>query len=151
MAHSWWKPLTAALVAGCAIGWPVIAGDRPVTYIPGDETSAAFIKGRPLVETPEYKIHASRRDGPGQAEVHERDTDIFYVLDGSAVLVTGGAIVSPTPAGPGELRAPSIANGAARRLAKGDVVVVPNGTPHQFTEVGAAFLYYTVKVSSPPR
>ncbi len=73
------------------------------------------------------------------------------MLDGSAVLVTGGSIVSPTPAGPGELRAPSIADGAARRLAKGDVVVVPNGTPHQFTEVGAAFLYYTVKVGSPPR
>ena len=43
-----------------------------------------------MIEVGDYKIHASRREGTGMAEVHTRDTDIAYVLLGSATLVTGG-------------------------------------------------------------
>ena len=44
--------------------------------IGGATTRDGFVKGRPLIETAR-KAHASRRDGPGTAEVHGRDTDIF--------------------------------------------------------------------------
>jgi hypothetical protein len=47
----------------------------------------------PLLETAGYKIHASRREGPGMAEVHVRDTDIVYVLEGTATVVTGGDVM----------------------------------------------------------
>jgi mannose-6-phosphate isomerase-like protein (cupin superfamily) len=119
-----------------------------VTTIPGAEVSAAFVKGRPLIETAAYKIHASRRDAPGQAEVHARDTDIFHVLDGAATLVTGGEVTELKETAPDERRGASITGGASRRLAKGDIVIIPNGVPHQFTEVQAPFLYYTVKVTA---
>jgi mannose-6-phosphate isomerase-like protein (cupin superfamily) len=122
-----------------------------VTTIPGPEVAAAFVKGRPLVETGEYKIHASRRDAPGQAEVHALDTDILYILEGAATLVTGGEAVEVKDTAPNERRGASIAGGATRRLAKGDVVIIPNGVPHQFTEVQGAFLYYTVKVTAGDR
>ena len=38
----------------------------------------------PLTAADFHKIHASRRDAPGQAEVHLRDTDILYILEGTA-------------------------------------------------------------------
>ncbi len=122
-----------------------------VTTIPGAEVTAAFAKGRPLIETAAYKIHASRRDAPGQAEVHARDTDIFYILDGSATLVTGGEVTESKETAPNERRGTAITGGATRRLAKNDIVIVPNGVPHQFTEVQAPFLYYTVKVTAGAR
>lgn len=36
-------------------------------------------------------------------------------------------------------------------ITKGDVVVIPNGTPHWFKEVKAPFLYYVVKVRQAER
>ena len=117
-----------------------------VTIIAGDATRAGFAKGTPLIETAAYKVHASRREGPGTAEVHARDIDIFYVLEGSATLVTGGRPVDAKTTAPDEVRAPSIEGGTSRAVAKGDVVIVHNGVPHWFKEVRGPFLYYTVKV-----
>jgi quercetin dioxygenase-like cupin family protein len=129
------------------VATPLVASEA-VTYFTGDQTRAAFAAGKPLTETATYKVHASRREQPGQAEVHDRDTDIIYVLDGTATLVTGGTAVGATTTAPDERRGPSITGGMTRRLAKGDVIVVPHGTAHQFTEVEAPFLYYVVKVTT---
>ena len=42
--------------------------------------------------------------------------------------------------------AASIRNGETREIAKGDVIIVPHGVPHQFLNVTNPFLYYVVKV-----
>jgi glc operon protein GlcG len=125
--------------------------DAPVTVIARDQVTAAFAKGSPLIETGDYKIHASRREGPGVAEIHTRDTDIAYVLQGTATLVTGGTAVGAKSTGPEELRGSSITGGETRELAPGDVVVIPNGVPHWFSRVEAPFLYYVVKVRQAER
>lgn len=127
------------------------AGGADVTLVRHDEVSAAFAQGRPLIEVADYKIHASRRDGPGMAEVHTHDTDIAYVLEGSAVLVTGGSPVDLRSVGPEEQRGSAIDGGDTTVLAAGDVVVIPNGVPHWFKEVKAPFLYYVVKVRQASR
>lgn len=121
----------------------------PVSYFDAGQVAAAFAKGAVLVGEDagrNYMVHASRRDGPGMAEVHEQDTDIIYVLEGGATFVTGGTVADPKTVAPGEIRGASIANGETRRLAKGDVVIVPNGTPHWFQEVKGPLTYYVVKV-----
>jgi quercetin dioxygenase-like cupin family protein len=125
--------------------------DVPVTVIDHGRVAAAFARGAPLVETGDYKIHASRREGPGVAEVHTRDTDIAYVLRGSATLVTGGTAVELKSIAPEELRGAAITGGETRQLVPGDVVVIPNGVPHWFQEVDAPFLYYVVKVRQAER
>src|SRR5262245_1973189 len=79
-----------------------------VSYFGKDVVAAAFQKGAPLIETESFKVHASHRDKPGQAEVHEQDTDILYVLDGTATLVTGGKVIDPKPTAAGEIRGQSI-------------------------------------------
>ena len=139
--------LLLVLPLALAFAVPLIGSD-PVSYFSGEQTRSAFAVGQPLTETAAYKVHASRREKPGQAEVHERDTDIIYVLDGTATIVTGGSAVGATTTAPDERRGASITGGTTRRLAKGDVIVVPHGTAHQFTEVQAPFLYYVVKVTT---
>jgi glc operon protein GlcG len=119
---------------------------RTVTYFPARDVDAAFAAGRPLTETADYKVHASRRDAAGQAEIHEKDTDLIHVLVGQATFVTGGRVVEPTTTGPGEIRGAAIEGGETRALQPGDVVVVPRGVPHWFQEVQGPLTYYVVKV-----
>jgi mannose-6-phosphate isomerase-like protein (cupin superfamily) len=135
-----------ALVAATAVR--ASAPNDQVTYITGERTTAAFAAGQPLVETSTYKVHASRREAPGMAEIHTLDTDIIYVLDGAATIVTGGKAVGTKETAPHEIRGSAIEGGTPRRLAKGDVFIVPNGVPHWFTQVQSPFLYYVVKVAA---
>lgn len=117
-----------------------------VTYFEKEKVAAAFAKGAPLVENGGYKVHASHRDGPGQAEVHARDTDVIHVLRGTATLVTGGEVIDGKAVAPDEIRGASIRGGETRRLQPGDVLVIPSGVPHWFREVPGPLDYYVVKV-----
>lgn len=138
----------AVLVLGSAAAIGLPSADT-VRHIPGAEVREAFAKGRPLVETPGYKVHASRRDAAGQAEVHTRDTDVFYVLEGRATVVTGGTLMDGKTTAPDEIRGSTIQGGDVRTLGPGDVLVVPGGTPHWFKSVEAPMRYYVVKVTAP--
>ena len=144
------RSLLVLVLLVSAISFGSAAGPAPITYIPADKVAAAFAKGMPLLEVEGYKIHASRREAPGMAEVHVRDTDLIYVLDGSAEIILGGDVVSGKTIATDEIRGASIQGGETRKLVKGDVLVVPNAVPHWFKSVNAPFLYYVVKVAGPP-
>ena len=119
-----------------------------VTHLPAKQVSQAFVKGMPLVRGMNYKIDASHRDEPGVVEVHTRDTDVIYMLDGTATLVTGGTVVDAKTIEPEEIRGRKSEGGESRLVAKGDVIVIPNRTPHWFKEINGPINYYVVKVRS---
>jgi glc operon protein GlcG len=108
----------------------------------------AFVKGMPLIRGMNYKIDASHRDEPGAVEIHTRDTDLIYMLEGSATLVTGGTVIDSKTIEPEEIRGRESKGGESRTITKGDVVVIPAGTPHWFKEVNGPINYYVVKVRS---
>jgi glc operon protein GlcG len=119
---------------------------RKVTFIDGPMVAAGFQQGTVLVSMGNYMIHASHREMDGMAEIHTLDTDLIYVQEGSATFITGGTVPDAKPTEPNELRGATIVGGEGRRVAKGDVVVVPAGVPHMFTSVQGALNYYVVKV-----
>jgi glc operon protein GlcG len=143
-----------AIAGANAVATPVKAAAEtsmpaPVTYFAKDVVAASFAKGSVLVDGSggrSYMVHTSRRDQAGQAEVHARDTDIIYVISGSATFVTGGSLVDGRMTAADEVRGASIRGGETRGLGPGDVVVVPNGTPHWFKSVTGPLQYYVVKV-----
>jgi mannose-6-phosphate isomerase-like protein (cupin superfamily) len=112
-----------------------------------DQVHQTFWTGGALLVNERYKVQCGRRVIPGSVEIHTSDTDVFYILDGSATFVTGGTAVDPKTTAPGEIRAKSITGGTERHLAKGDIIVIPHGIPHQFTQVSGPFLYFVVKVT----
>jgi mannose-6-phosphate isomerase-like protein (cupin superfamily) len=118
-----------------------------VVLIDHTKVEAAMAKGGPLLLTNRYKIQEGRRVTNGPAEIHENDTDIFYVVEGSATFVTGGTPVDKKEIGPGEYHAKELTGGVTRHLVKGDAIVIPNGIPHQFTEISGTFVYHVVKVT----
>ena len=126
-------------------GAPMMKATKDATFIDTNQVAAAFAKGQPLLETSEYKVHASRRVEPGQAEIHTLDTDVIYVVDGSATLVTGGKAVDAKEIAPNEIRGTKIEGGDEHQITTGQVIVIPNGVPHQFTTVAGEMHYFVCK------
>jgi glc operon protein GlcG len=120
----------------------------PVLFFEASKVSTSFANGSVLLDgmNRNYMVHTSKREQPGRAEIHALDTDIIYVLQGGATFVTGGTAVDAKTTAPNELRGVRIDGGETRQLVKGDVIVVPNNTPHWFKEVNGTLLYYTIKV-----
>jgi quercetin dioxygenase-like cupin family protein len=113
-----------------------------VSYWKGSE---AFAKGSLLLDrrdTSNYQVYAVRRDKPGTVEQHALDTDIIMVLEGAATFVTGGSVTDARALGPNEASGSGIRDGQSRQLGKGDVVIVPNGTPHWFRDVSPTISYF---------
>ena len=132
-------------------GAAMLGGEKAlaVTFFDSKTVSDAFAKGAVLsggTNGENYMVHASRREKAGLSEVHDLDTDIIYVLDGTATVVTGGKSVDPKTIEPGEHRGTALEGGETRQLKKGDILIVPKGTPHWFKQVDGTFLYYVVKV-----
>jgi glc operon protein GlcG len=123
------------------------AGPATVGYVPASVVGDAFTANRSVIVTPAFRVNPSSRSAPGEAEVHLWEADVMYVLNGAATLVTGGAVVAPRTIAPGEIRGERLEGGAVRRLSPGDVVHVPPGVPHWFSQVDGAFRYYVIKSS----
>jgi mannose-6-phosphate isomerase-like protein (cupin superfamily) len=73
---------------------------------------------------------------------------VMHVVEGTASVRTGGTMVDARGTGPGEVRARTLDGGTSHRLSAGDVLAIPAGVPHQFTEVSDPFLYFVVKVEA---
>lgn len=116
-----------------------------VMHVPRTDVEAGYRKDANLVAADGYRVNASRRDGPGEAEVHLKDSDIFYVREGSATFVTGGSVVEPRNLSPAEVRGKALQGGEERLIRAGDVITIPRGVPHWFKSVETPFTYYVVK------
>jgi mannose-6-phosphate isomerase-like protein (cupin superfamily) len=89
----------------------------------------------------------SFRSRDGDAEVHQNFADLFFVLAGTATLVTGGTVIRARTVEPGEMRGDSIESGTRQELKAGDVAHVPAGLPHQMLVAGEKTVtYFVVKV-----
>jgi uncharacterized protein GlcG (DUF336 family) len=106
-------------------------------FFSGADLRKKFETGGLLLDTHGYKIDAGRREAPGEPELHEREVDVMHVLEGRATVVTGG-----------EIRGATIEGGERHELDEGDVLAIPSGVPHQFTDVSDPFLYFVVKVET---
>lgn len=102
-------------------------------------------------------LHRSAK-GKQTAIEHAQVTEVYHVIEGAGTLVTGGAMVDPTPS-PAEgttvkvLVGPStngsaIRGGESRRVGPGDVIVIPPGVPHWFSAVESDMNYLVVRVDA---
>lgn len=93
--------------------------------------------------------HEKNRSGAA-AELHDASDDVYYVLDGSATLVLGGKLEAPKETDPGEWRSPRIIDGKTFEIKKGDLIVVPRGTPHQRSTANKDFTMILIKIYAVP-
>jgi mannose-6-phosphate isomerase-like protein (cupin superfamily) len=107
---------------------------------------ANFIQ--PIVSLPPYTMNLEYRALVGPAAVHEKEPEVFYVVDGAGTLVTGGKLTEERRTNAENLTGTGIAGGESRRVAKGDVIVVPENTPHWFSKVDGTLVLMSLHLKS---
>jgi mannose-6-phosphate isomerase-like protein (cupin superfamily) len=95
-------------------------------------------------------IEHEKDRAPVAAESHDAVDDVYYILEGSAILTLGGRLESPREIAPGEWLGKGIIGGQTFEVSKGDLIVVPRGTPHQRSTVGRSFSMLLIKISGTP-
>lgn len=138
--------LLSTLLIPAALLW---GEGQAVTFADHDAVAAALVKGGALAKGPDFTTSGAHRAKAGQVEVHEKETDVIYITDGEATFVTGGTMVGGKATTPGQWLGTDIQGGETRHLVKGDVIVIPAGTPHWFKEVPSGVSYFLVKVIKP--
>ena len=104
------------------------------------QTKARRTEGQANVATtvfrvPPTSVNVEFRPAAGPAAIHPTMAEFFIVLQGSGEVTTGGEIVRPPAlAAGGPVPPASIRGGVTRRVAKGDVFLVPANLPHAFTK-----------------
>ena len=107
--------------------------------------SAPAMHAAPVKIADHYRINIVRRTTAQGAIAHPDGTEVHHIVDGSATLVTGGAIVRPTAAGGRGSSGATIDGGVSRHVAKGDVILIPAGTPHWYKDLDGTITYLEVR------
>lgn len=159
--------LNRALVVLAFAGVALQAADEnsfpPAVYKSASELMATLAKSAatrpdqassPVSNQDHYRINVVKRTTPGVAMAHAtgpaKGTEVHYIIDGSATVVTGGTLIRPERAaakGAPTAGAPTgrIEGGETRHVSKGDVIVIPAGTPHWYKEVDGSVTYLEVR------
>src|ERR1044071_2308070 len=105
--------------------------------------SQAILQLAPYAANMEYRSAV-----PQAAAVHEKEAEMFYVIDGSGTLVTGGKLVGETRTGD-NLTGTAIDGGETKDIAKGDFFIVPENTPHWFSKINGTLVLMSLHVPRP--
>ena len=146
----------AWMIAGSAI-W----AQQPLptkTYSSAADVTALIAKakaehkdGQPIVvehilNLAPYGVNLEYRTNVGGASVHEKEAEMFYVIDGSGTLITGGKLADEKRTNPENLSGTGIEGGKSQALGKGDFVIIPENTPHWISAINGTIVLMSIHV-----
>src|SRR5580700_1435803 len=111
------------------------------------ENQANFIQQ--ILQLAPYNANLEYRAAVGPAAVHEKEAEVFYVIEGSGTLVTGGKLVGETRTNAENLTGTAIDGGDTQAVAKGDFFIVPENTPHWFSKINGTLVLMSLHVPRP--
>lgn len=142
--------LAALAVAGSALaqGAPPAAAPPPAKLFTSNAELEALIANakanikpgattfsQPLLRYAPYAANLEYLTADGTAAVHEKDTELLFVVRGGGSLTTGGKLAGETRLNAANLRGTAIEGGESRKVGRGDSILLPPGTPHRFTAI----------------
>jgi mannose-6-phosphate isomerase-like protein (cupin superfamily) len=96
-----------------------------------------------------HYVQAIHREATGQAEFHERWSDVLVIRKGEGSIIVGGTVVGGKETADGEIRGERIEGGETRAIKPGDIVHIPPKTPHQVVlKKGQRIDYIAMKVEA---
>jgi mannose-6-phosphate isomerase-like protein (cupin superfamily) len=157
--------VVGAALAAISLGLPVPAAAQPAaagvpaTYVSladltavlkkaeGTPQSDATVKSVPVgAETVLVNIGHRAKEGATMVGVqHDTFTEVYHVIEGTGTLITGGTFVNPEKRPGGNTRG-TIQNGVTQRITVGDVIVIPLGTPHTFSDIEKTVVFLNVGI-----
>ena len=100
-----------------------------------DRKEGQALLAQSMIQLAPYNVSLEYRSAVANAAVHKTEAELFYVVDGSAMLVTGGKLKDEKATNADNLNGSGIEGGVSRHVAKGDFIMVPDGTPHWFSAI----------------
>jgi mannose-6-phosphate isomerase-like protein (cupin superfamily) len=101
-----------------------------------------------LVDLTPYRVQLEYNNVKGNPAVHITQAELMVVIDGAGDFEMGGTLIDER-GGPLNHAGSGINGGTTYHLAKGDVIFVPQGTPHYVTSMAPGGL--TLMTIHPPR
>jgi mannose-6-phosphate isomerase-like protein (cupin superfamily) len=130
----------------------------PKTFVSAQEVAALMAKAKNerkadqanliqnLLSLAPYSANLEYRAAVGPASVHETEAELFYVIDGSGTLVTGGKLTEERRTNAQNLSGAGIEGGTSQEVAKGDFLIVPEKTPHWFSKINGTLVLMSLHV-----
>ena len=135
------------LAGGSVLAQQARPAQEPKTFISAADVTALAAKAKatrkpdqanlvqPLLQLAPYTANLEYRAGVANAAVHEKEAELFYVVDGAGTLVTGGKLTAENRTNAENLSGSGIEGGQSRHVSKGDFIIVPENTPHWFSAI----------------
>jgi mannose-6-phosphate isomerase-like protein (cupin superfamily) len=136
------------------------AASEPKMYSSAADVAALLAKARAerkdqpiiserILQLAPYNANLEYRASVGPAAVHETEAELFYVIEGSATMMTGGKLVNEKRTDAANLNGTAIEGGTSRAVAKGDFIIVPEKTPHWFSAINGTIVLMSIHVPRP--
>src|SRR4051794_4704482 len=117
-------------------------------------TGNVYDQIKTLVDAGEYNVAVALVRRPAAAVVqgaltHSKITEVYYILRGSGIQVTGGTLLESKPnsgsttIGPG-MSGSGVQGGRSSKLGPGDLQIIPPNVPHGFTSIEPGGIDYLV-------
>ena len=130
----------------------------PRTYVSATDVTALIAKAKAerkgdqallaqsMIQLAPYNVSLEYRAAVANAAVHETEAELFYVVDGSATLVTGGKLKEEKRTNAENLTGTGVDGGNSRPIAKGDFIIVPENTAHWFSAINGTLVLMSIHV-----
>ena len=132
----------------------------PKLFASAAEVDAAIAKARAehkggntveiLANTGIYTWQLEYRTTTTPPSVHKQQAELIYVAGGGCTLIMGGKLVNPKDNG-ANLAGTAVEGGTPRKVAKGDYILVPAGTPHWYTDPQGEFISIALHMPQEPK
>jgi len=148
--------IATATFAVAALAQP--AAQPPQTFASAADVDALIAKAKsehkpsqPLIaqrilRLAPYNVNLEYRTSVGPASIHEKEAELFFVMDGAATMVTGGKLTEEKRTNPENLSGAGIEGGESRHIAKGDYIIVPENTAHWFSKIDGTLILMSLHV-----
>ena len=133
--------------ASAAAGSATIVTAADVAAMIAKSPSDKNALGQRLIQLGSYNVNMEHRVMGQAAAVHEKEAELFYVIEGSGTIVTGGKLVEEKRTNEANLSGTSIQGGVSKKISKGDWIMVPEGVPHQIPNVDGALTVMSLHLS----
>lgn len=115
-----------------------------------DRKEGQALLAQSMIQLAPYNVSLEYRAQVANAAVHETEAELFYVIDGSATLVTGGRLTADATRNGANLTGKGIEGGTSRKVAKGDFIMVPENTPHWFSAIDGTVVLMSLHLPHAP-
>ena len=102
-----------------------------------------------ILQLAPYNVNLEYRTAVGPSSVHEKEAEMFYVIEGTGTMVTGGKLAGEKRTNAENLTGTGIDGGASRNIGKGDFIIVPENTPHWFSAINGTLVLMSLHVPRP--